>query len=76
MIATSISSVSTKYLMPVILEQFQKKDAVTVSGGNPFLVICTRAAIYFVGSYFALIELDIDLFGIFCLLYTSPSPRD
>jgi small-conductance mechanosensitive channel len=68
MIATSISSVSTKYLMPVILEQFQKRDAVTVSGGNPFLVICTRAALYFVGSYFALIELDIDLFGIFASL--------
>jgi small-conductance mechanosensitive channel len=68
MIATSISSVSTKYLMPVILEQFQKKDAVTVSGGNPFLVICTRAALYFVGTYFALIELDIDLFGIFASL--------
>jgi small-conductance mechanosensitive channel len=68
MIATSISSVSTKYLMPVILEQFEKKDAVTVSGGNPFLVICTRAALYFVGTYFALIELDIDLFGIFASL--------
>ena len=68
MIATSISSISTKYLMPVILEQFQKKDAVTVSGGNPFLVICTRAALYFVGTYFALIELDIDLFGIFASL--------
>lgn len=68
MIATSISSVSTKYLMPVILEQFQKRDAVTVSGGNPFLVICTRAALYFVGTYFALIELDIDLFGIFASL--------
>ena len=68
MIATSISSVSTKYLMPVILEQFQKREAVTVSGGNPFLVICTRAALYFVGTYFALIELDIDLFGIFASL--------
>ena len=68
MIATSISSISTKYLMPVILEQFQKKDAVTVSGGNPILVICTRAALYFVGTYFALIELDIDLFGIFASL--------
>jgi len=68
MIATSISSVSAKYLMPVILEQFQKRDAVTVSGGNPFLVICTRAALYFVGTYFALIELDIDLFGIFASL--------
>ncbi|MCH1527298.1 MAG: mechanosensitive ion channel family protein, partial [Candidatus Poseidoniaceae archaeon] len=68
MIATSISSVSAKYLMPVILEQFQKKDAVTVSGGNPILVICTRAALYFVGTYFALIELDIDLFGIFASL--------
>ena len=68
LIATSIASISTKYLMPVILEQFEKKDAVTVSGGNPFLVICTRAAIYFVGSYFALIELDIDLFGIFASL--------
>ena len=68
MIATSIASVAAKYLMPVILEQFQKKDAVTVSGGNPILVICTRATIYFVGSYFALIELDIDLFGIFASL--------
>ncbi len=68
MIATSISSVSAKYLMPVILEQFQKKDAVTVSGGNPILVICTRAALYFIGTYFALIELDIDLFGIFASL--------
>ena len=52
MIATSISSVSAKYLMPVILEQFQKKDAVTVSGGNPILVICTRAALYFRGLIF------------------------
>ena len=68
MIATSISSVSTKILMPVILEQFQKKDAVTVSGGNPFLVICTRAALYFIGTYFALIELKIDLFGILASL--------
>ena len=68
MIATSIASVAAKYLMPVILEQFQKKDAVTVSGGNPILVICTRAALYFVGTYFALIELDIDLFGIFASL--------
>ena len=68
MIATSISSVSTKILMPVILEQFQKKDAVTVSGGNPFLVICTRAALYFVGTYFALMELEVDLFGILASL--------
>ena len=64
MIATSISSVSTKILMPVILEQLQKKDAVTVSEGNPFLVICTRASLYFVGTYFALMELDFDLIGI------------
>ena len=68
MIATSIASVAAKYLMPVILEEFQKKDAVTVSGGNPFLVICTRASLYFIGTYFALIELDIDLFGIFASL--------
>ena len=68
LIATSISSVSTKILMPVILEQFQKKDAVTVSGGNPFLVICTRAALYFIGMYFALMELMIDLFGILASL--------
>lgn len=68
MIATSISSVSTKILMPVFLEQFQKKDAVTVSGGNPFLVICTRAALYFVGTYFALMELKVDLFGILASL--------
>ena len=68
LIATSISSVSTKILMPVILEQFQKKDAVTVSGGNPFLVICTRAALYFIGIYFALMELKIDLFGILASL--------
>ena len=65
MIATSISSVSAKYMMPVILEQFQKKDAITVSGGNPVLVISTRAALYFVGTYFAMMELEIDLFGIF-----------
>ena len=31
-------------------------------------MICTRAALYFVGTYFALIELDIDLFGIFASL--------
>jgi len=68
MIATSISSVSAKYLMPVMLEQFQKRDAVTISGGNPILVICTRATLYFIGTYFALIELDIDLFGIFASL--------
>ena len=68
LIATSITSVSVKILMPVILELFQKKDAVTVSGGNPFLVMCTRAAIYFIGLYLALLELEIDLFGILASL--------
>ena len=68
MIATSITSVSTKILMPVILEMFQKKKAVTVSGGNPFLVICTRAAVYFIGTYFALNELGIDMLGLFASL--------
>ena len=68
LIATSICSVSVKILMPVILELFQKKDAVTLSGGNPFLVFCTRAALYFVGLYLALLELDIDLFGILASL--------
>lgn len=68
LIATSICSVSAKILMPVILELFQKKDAVTISGGNPFLVFCTRAALYFVGLYLALLELDIDLFGILASL--------
>jgi small conductance mechanosensitive channel len=68
LIATSITSVSVKILMPVILELFQKKDAVTVSGGNPFLVMCTRAATYFIGLYLALLELEIDLFGILASL--------
>ena len=54
--------------MPVILEMFQKKEAVTVSGGNPFLVICTRAAVYFIGTYFALNELGIDMLGLFASL--------
>ena len=54
--------------MPVILELFQKKDAVTISGGNPFLVFCTRAALYFIGLYLALLELEIDLFGILASL--------
>ena len=54
--------------MPVILEMFQKKQAVTVSGGNPFLVICTRAAVYFIGTYFALNELGIDMLGLFASL--------
>jgi small-conductance mechanosensitive channel len=52
LIATSISSVATKYLMPLVLEQFQKRDAVTLS----------------VGLYFALNELGIDLFVIFASL--------
>ena len=47
--------------MPVI-RTISEKDAVTVSGGNPFLVMCTRAAIYFIGLYLALLELEIDLF--------------
>jgi small-conductance mechanosensitive channel len=68
MIATSISSVATKYLMPLILEQFQKTNTVTLSGGSPFLTMCTRASLYFVGLYFALNELGIDLFVIFASL--------
>lgn len=68
LIATSISSVATKYLMPLILEQFQKRDAVTLSGGNPVLVICTRGTLYFAGLYFALNELGIDLFVFFASL--------
>ena len=68
LIATSISSVAIKYLMPLILEQFQKRDAVTLSGGNPVIVICTRGTLYFIGLYFALNELGIDLFVIFASL--------
>ena len=64
MITTSIASVSIKILMPVFLDGGENQDSVKVSGGSPFLVLCTRASVYFVGLYLALLELELNMFAL------------
>jgi len=64
MITTSITSVSIKILMPVFLDGGENQDSVKVSGGSPFLVLCTRASVYFVGLYLALLELELNMFAL------------
>ncbi|MDP6870211.1 MAG: mechanosensitive ion channel [Candidatus Poseidoniaceae archaeon] len=68
LLATSICSVSVKHLVPVIMEQFQEKGSVTVSGSNSLVTFFLRFVLYFAGLYFALNELGIELFGILASL--------
>ncbi len=69
LLATSISSVSTKHLMPLFLEQMKKKRKdVEVGGANSILIFLTRFSLYFVGIYLAFNELGIDILGILASL--------
>ena len=68
LLATSICSVSVKHLIPPLMEQFQEKGNVTVSGSNSLITFFLRFVLYFAGIYFALNELGIELFGILASL--------
>ena len=68
LLTTTIASVSVKHLVPVIMEQFQEKGSVTVSGSNSIVAFTIRFILYFAGLYFALGQLGIELFGILASL--------
>ena len=68
LLTTTIASVSVKHLVPVIMEQFQEKGSVTVSGSNSIVAFTLRFILYFAGLYFALGQLGIELFGILASL--------
>ena len=63
-LASTLASIAVKFILPEILDRFQRKSAVTVSGGNPLLVFLLRAIIWFGGLYLALAELGINLLGV------------
>ena len=63
-LASTLASIAVKFILPEILNRFQRQSAVTVSGGNPLLVFLLRAIIWFGGLYLALSELGIDLLGV------------
>ena len=67
-LAATLASVTVKFILPELLNRFQKQSAVTVSGGNPLLVFLFRAIIWFGGLYLALSELGIELFGVLASL--------
>ncbi|MDP6855971.1 MAG: hypothetical protein QGH13_00390, partial [Candidatus Thalassarchaeaceae archaeon] len=62
-LAATLASVTVKFILPELLNRFQRQSAVTVSGGNPLLVFLFRATIWFGGLYLSLSELGIELFG-------------
>jgi len=67
-LAATLASVTVKFILPELLNRFQKQSAVTVSGGNPLLVFLLRAVIWFGGLYLSLSELGIELFGVLASL--------
>ena len=67
-LAATLASVTVKFILPELLNRFQKQSAVSVSGGNPLLVFLLRAVIWFGGLYLSLSELGIELFGVLASL--------
>jgi len=67
-LAATLASVTVKFILPELLNRFQRQSAVTVSGGNPLLVFLFRATIWFGGLYLSLSELGIELFGVLASL--------
>ena len=63
-LSTTIASVSVRYITPMFMDKFTAKSSVTVSGSNPLITFFLRAVIWFAGLYFALQELNIELFGL------------
>jgi small-conductance mechanosensitive channel len=67
-LSASILSVSIKHLIPVLMDRFSAQGNVTVSGSNSIIVFFLRTVVWFAGMYFALDQLDIELFGILASL--------
>ena len=67
-LAATLASVTVKFILPELLNRYQRQSSVTVSGGNPLLVFLFRATIWFGGLYLSLSELGIELFGVLASL--------
>jgi len=67
-ISASIASVTIAHIVPVVMERFTDKSNVTVSGSNPLLTFFFRGIIWFGAIYFALAELNIEMFGLLASL--------
>ena len=61
LLGTSIASTGIRIVLPEFLDRFQRSSKVTVSGGNPLLIMSLRITVWFAGIYLALSEMSIDL---------------
>ena len=68
LISASIASVTVAHIVPAVMERFSDKSNVTVSGSNPLITFFFRGIIWFGAIYFALAELNIEMFGLLASL--------
>ncbi len=68
LLSTSLTSVTLRTLIPVVMDRFSDPSSVTVSGSNSLIIFIFRAAVWFGGLYLALSELGIELFGVLASL--------
>ena len=67
-LSASIISVAIKYIVPAAMERYNTNKTVTVTGGNPLVVIASRGLVWFLGLYLAFNEIGIELFGLLASL--------
>ena len=67
-LSASIISVAIKYIVPAAMERYNTNKTVTVTGGNPLVVIASRGLVWFLGLYLAFNEVGIELFGLLASL--------
>lgn len=68
LLGASFLSVSVQHLMPVIKDKFFSKSNVTVKGSNSLIIFSLRALLWFIGIFFALEELEVNLSGVLASL--------
>ena len=67
-LSASIISVAIKHIVPAAMERYNTNKTVTVTGGNPLVVIASRGLVWFLGLYLAFNEVGIELFGLLASL--------
>lgn len=67
-LSASIISVAIKHIVPAAMERYNTNKSVTVTGGNPLVVIASRGLVWFLGLYLAFNEVGIELFGLLASL--------
>jgi len=67
-LSVSLISVAIKNIVPAAMERYNTNKSVTVTGGNPLVVITARSTVWFIGIYLALDEVGIELLGLLASL--------